>query len=116
MRKRSQYHLLEEHREIFLVVVENGKTFPLTTKKKKWKKGMSNVWQGRNGRRVDMDPHEGGSGTGAGVTGEPVQCPEQRGLGLGHLRPHSHVHVGSRMTATLGENATAQRIGSRTTA
>jgi hypothetical protein len=35
MRKRSQYHLLEEHREIFLVVVENGKTFPLTTKKKK---------------------------------------------------------------------------------
>jgi hypothetical protein len=60
-----------------------------------------------------MDLHEGGSGTGADVTGELVQSPEQCGPGLGHLHPHSHVRIGLRVTAALGENATAQRIGSR---
>ena len=44
------------------------------------------------GRRVDMEQHEGGSAS-AGATGEPVQRPEQRGPGLGHLPPHGHVHL-----------------------
>jgi hypothetical protein len=60
-----------------------------------------------------MDLHEGGSGTGADVTGELVQILEKRDPRLGHLHPHSHVRIGSRAMSALGENATAQRIGSR---
>jgi hypothetical protein len=60
--------------------VENRKTFPLTVKKKNWKKGMSNIRQGRNGRRVDMDPHEGGSGTSAGSRGN--LCSAQSSVAL----------------------------------
>jgi hypothetical protein len=98
MRKQSQYHLLKK-RDLSSCSGEH-EDLSINSKEEKLEEGDDECTAGQElGRRADMDTHEGGSSAGASVTGELVQCLEQRGPGLGHHPPHGHVCIGSRTTA-----------------